>query len=175
MLIAVLKYAKKYKRYLLIILPLFSFGFYWAFIIFRAPHDFGRYTFPLWFILFLFTSKFLASIRSNKMRVLSYLLIFCFCAVSLASAYGISWQINSIDSQVLQINKALRDINAQGVFISNDEFTASSLNFYLQKPVIFNMSKNVIDTNVKCEGDIIFNSKNFEVFKEDEEYRICRK
>jgi hypothetical protein len=174
---AIVKYCKKYWQYLLITAPLASFCFYWAFLIFWGPHDVGRYSFPLWIFLFLFPVKLIGDMPSKKRKYLCYALIGAFCMVSVVSACGITLHINSIDSQVVKIAETLKKQSIYDVetkLISNDEFTTCALSFYIERRVIFNMPQNVRDTNVSCTGEQIFSSKNFKVFKEYKEYRICR-
>lgn len=172
-LISLILYSKKYKNYLLIIVPIFLFSFYWAFLIFWGPHDVGRYTFPLWLFLFLPVIKLISNFK-GKIRGLFYLLIALFCLVSIISAFGITLHMYGIDSQILEINNALTLQNSTGTFITNDQFTASALSFYLKNRVQFNLETNEIDKSVNCTGELIFFSKNYKVFKENSEYRICR-
>lgn len=172
---SLIRYGKKYKQYILLTLPLFAFAFYWAFIIFWGPHDFGRYTFPLWPFLFFFLVRFISNLKNKQVKRFCYVFVVLFCILSIASAFGISIHMNIIDGQVVEISEKLKEENLENAtIISNDHFTSYSLSYYLGKRVKFNLSENVIDTNVKCEGENLFSSRNFDVFKEDDEYRICR-
>jgi hypothetical protein len=74
----------------------------------------------------------------------------------------------------LQINKVLKNSNVSDNFITNDEFTGSALSYYLKKPVIFGLPTNIRDMSIPCKGELLFSTKNFDVFKEKGEYRICR-
>jgi hypothetical protein len=173
---SLIRYRKKYKQYILLMLPLFAFAFYWAFIIFWGPHDFGRYTFPLWPFMFFFLVKFVGKLENKNAKKLCYIVISLFCILSIISAFGISIHMNNIDSQVVDMSKTLQKENLENVsIISNDHFTSYSLSYYLGKKVSFNLDQNIIDTSVECEGTNMFSSENFDVFKEENEYRVCRK
>jgi len=174
-ILSLFKYGKKYKQYVFLMLPIAGFVFYWAFIIFWGPHDVGRYTFPLWLFLFLFPVKLIRETNKPKLRGLFYIIIAAFCILSTISAFGITLHMHNIDSQILQISGELQKINATGNFTANDEFTSSALSYYLKQPVKFNLTRNVRDTNIPCYGEHIFFSKNFDIFKEQREYRICRR
>ena len=177
---SLIRYGKKYKQFIFLILPLFCFVFYWTFIIFWAFHDGGRYTFPLWFFMFFFLSKFITNLKNKNARRFCHIIIVLFCILSIISAFGISLHMNSIDNQIMEMKEKLGQENLENVtIISNTEFAAASLNYYLKNylkdPIQFNMKRNVIHPNIKCEGTQIFNSENFKIFKENKEYRICRK
>lgn len=173
-LVALIKYSKKHKEYIALLLPIFSFVFYWVFIIFLGFNDAGRYTFPLWIFLFFFPVKFISEIKKPAIKKVFYLLVIAFCVLSVISAFGITLHMRNIDSQILSVNNALRQQNATGTFITNDEFTSSALTYYLKQPVKFNLTRNIRDTGVPCQGEHVFFTENFDVFKEQEEYRICR-
>jgi 4-amino-4-deoxy-L-arabinose transferase-like glycosyltransferase len=168
------KYGKKYKEYLLLMVPLFAFAFYWAFIIFWGPHDFGRYTFPLWLFLFFFPVKLISSIKKQGIRYLCYALIILFCFVSIASAYGITIHMNNIDKQILKLSDELKRQDARGIFVTNDEFTSSALSFYLDKPIRFNSTGGTKNKAMECKGTKIFSTEDYDIFKEDSKYKICR-
>jgi len=170
----IFRYFKKYKQYILLILPLGCFIFYWVFVIYWGPHDAGRYAFPLLLFLFIFPVKLIGNIKKRGIRNISYMIIAAFCILSVISAFGIILHMNNIDSQLLQINKVLKDSNVTDNFITNDEFTGSALSYYLKKPVIFGLPTNIRDMSIPCEGELLFSTKNFDVFKEQGEYRICR-
>jgi len=171
----IVRYFKKYKQYLLLMIPLGCFIFYWVFVIYWGPHDAGRYFFPLLLFLFIFPVKLIGNIKKRGMRNIFYMIIAAFCILSVISALGITLHMYGIDSQILQINKALQGSNATGSFITNDEFTGSALTFYLEKPVIFGLKKNIRDNSIPCNGELIFFSEDYDVFKENNEYRICRR
>lgn len=174
-LAGIFRYFKKYKQYILLILPLGCFIFYWVFVIYWGPHDAGRYAFPLLLFLFIFPVKLIGNIKKRGMRNIAYMIIAAFCILSIISAFGITLHMNKINSQILQINKALQESKATGNFITNDEFTGCALTFYLKKPVIFGLEKNIRDTSIPCTGELIFFSEDYDVFKENNEYRICRR
>ncbi|MFH0831789.1 MAG: hypothetical protein V1886_02915 [archaeon] len=173
-ILALFKYSRKYKEHILLMLPLLAFTFiYWTFLLLLSG-DAGRYTFPLWIFLFIFTAKFIESIKSIRARQICYGVVILFCAVSTISAFGIAGHMHQIDSQILDVNAVLKQQNATGTFITNDEFTSSALAYYLGQPVIFNLKRNVLDTNIQCQGESIFESENFRVFYEEGDYKICR-
>ena len=175
MIAGILRYFKKYKPYLFLMLPLGCFIFYWVFIIYWGPHDAGRYAFPFLLFLLIFPVKIIANIKKRGMRNIVYLIIVAFCILSVISAFGITLHMQKIDSQILQINNALNRSNASDNFITNDEFTGASLTFYLKKPVIFGLKRNVRDTSIPCSGELVFFSQDYDVFKANNEYRICRR
>jgi hypothetical protein len=176
LIISTIKYCKKHGRFIWLFLPLFLFALiYWPFILLWSESDSGRYTFPLWIFLFIFIAKYVSRINKKKIRQFCHIIIILFCIVSIISAFGISLHMNSINDQIMEMSETLKQENLENmVIISNTEFGATSLSYYLGKPVQFNMPRNVVDPNVKCEGERIFESKNFDVFKKNDEYRICR-
>ncbi len=177
LIISTIKYCKKHKEFIGLLAPIFLFSLiYWPFIILWSESDSGRYTFPLWIFIFIFTVKTLFSINSKSIRRIITVLIALFCLVLTISAFGIAIQMNSMDNQIQNISERLERENLENaVLVSNNEFAAAALTYYLGKQVQFNMKKNIIDPNVKCYGDKIFESNNFNVFKEEKKYRICRK
>lgn len=174
---ALFKYCRRYKEYIALILPVTLFSLiYWSFFVGHTV-DAGRYIFPVWIFISIFSAKFAASMKNKTIKFIVYMIIFGFCVVSIASALGIAMHMHSIDSQIVQISHKLEDvgaINAQTKLISNDEFTANCLSFYTGKTAFFNLGRNVIDTSLNCSGNPLFSSENFDVFNEAEEYRICR-
>jgi len=177
LIISFISYCKKKKEFIGLFFPILLFALiYWPFIILWSASDSGRYTFPFWIFFFVFVAKYISGIKKRWLKRACQIVIVLFCIVSVISAFGISIHMNSLDSQIRDISKKLKQENLENVtIISNTEFGATSLRYYLGKPVIFNMSRNVIDPNVKCSGENIFSSKNFEVFRENNEYRLCRK
>jgi hypothetical protein len=174
-IIALLKYGKKYFGYVLLMLPLLGFALLFEPIFFTpASVNIGRYSFPLWIFLFFFLAKFISDFKNKKIRIACYILAALFCILLILSACGIALHMHNVDAQILQIDNVLKRQNATGTFITNDEFTSSALSYYLKQPVIFNLTRNVRDTSVPCSGENIFSSKNFDVFKEGNNYRICR-
>jgi hypothetical protein len=173
-LAGIVRYFRKCKQYLLLMLPLGCFIFYWVFVIYWGPHDAGRYAFPFLLFLFIFPAKLIGNIKKRGVKNIAYLIIAAFCVLSIISAFGITIHMNEIDSQLLQINKVLKNSNVSDNFITNDEFTGSALSYYLKKPVIFGLPTNIRDMSIPCKGELLFSTKNFDVFKEKGEYRICR-
>ncbi len=181
LVISLISYCKKHKEFIGLLLPLFLFALiYWPFIILWSDSDSGRYSFPLWIFLFIFVAKYISHINKKNIRRFFHIIIVLFCILSVVSAFGISLHMNKIDGQVIEISEKLKEGSLENAtIISNTEFAAASLNYhlkdYLKNPIQFNMKKNVIDPNIRCGGNKIFESKDFDVFKEDNEYRICRK
>lgn len=176
-ILGLFKYGRKYKEYVLLLLPLFGFAIvYWALILFWGPHDVGRYTFPLWLFLFLFPVKLICSIQKERLKRLAYVAVACFCIISVISSAGVIVYMNTIDSQILEMSGALDEQNAQGAFITNNEFTISALGYYLGGFTERN-STGTVDPALRCGNESsgrIFSSKNFDVYKDAAEYRICR-
>lgn len=172
---ALFKYFKKHFDYILLMAPLLGFAFLFEPIFFTPSSvNIGRYSFPLWIFLFFFLAKFIASIKNRGARLSCCVFVVLFCILLAISAFGIALHMNNIDSQLLQIDKTLKKQGAIGTFITNDEFTSSALSYYLKQPVVFNLTRNIRDISIPCEGEHIFFTENFDVFKEKAEYRICR-
>ena len=88
--------------------------------------------------------------------------------------------MSSINNQIIDVSNKLKNENLENAtIISNTEFAAASLNYYLKdylsNPVQFGLRENIIDSKVDCSGNEIFDSKDFRIYKENKEYRICRK
>ena len=95
---ALIKYGKKHKGYIAILLPILAFIFYWIFVIFLGFNDAGRYLFPLLPFLFLFPVKFISEIKKPLIKRFFYLVIVAFCILSVISALGIALHIRNTDN-----------------------------------------------------------------------------
>ncbi len=172
-ILSIFKYLRKNLDYFLLIGPLFAFSvIYWPFITYFDSSDAGRYSFPFFVFMFMFIAKFIVGLKNKNLRIISYLFVVAFCILSVASALGITLHIRNIDSQVVRIAEILP---ADSDVRANDMFTSTALSFYLDRRLTFGQLGNVIDEAVKCDKNIIFSSRNFDVSKEDLKYSVCRR
>ncbi len=181
LIISFIKYCKKNKEFLGLFGPILLFALiYWPFIMMVSDSDSGRYTFPLWIFSFIFLAKYISQINKKNLKLFCKIIVVLFCIVSIISAFGISIHMNSINNQIVDMSNKLKSENLKNVtIISNTEFAAASLNYYLKdylsNPVKFGLRENVVDPKVICSGDEIFDSADFNIYKQNIEYRVCRK
>lgn len=169
----IFKFGKKYKKYLLMILPIFILVIWWAFLSpMHCYNDFGRYMFSFYFLFFFFGLRFIEKIKQNKIKKLFYAVIILFCIISIITSFAMSLEINKRDSAIKEVAGAIE--NLEGKFICNDMFTATALSYYSGEKILFLLEENKKDENIKCDDKIIYSSEKYKVSKNNFEYQICR-
>lgn len=173
MLFGIFKYGRKYLRYIMLILPIFLFSFWWAFLSpAHSTNDFGRYMFSFYFLFFFFELKFVENIKWHRIRQGFYLVVILFCIFSIITSYAISQDIYKRDKAVREVSEAIKNIN--GRFVCNDMFTSTTLSYYSGKKIDFLLNENRIDESIRCDGEIIFSSQNYLVSFKGSQYNICK-
>ena len=173
-LLGIVKYGWRYKKYLLLILPIASFTMiYFNYLNYFDFADTGRYTFPLHFIFYFFAAKYLESLKSINWKRFFYLLIILFVIISIVSAFGITYHIKGIDNQLMLAVPIVASSQAIN-YVSNDEFSTNVLDYYSKKPIKFYLKHNERDYSINCNSDIVFESKNLVISDTDVDLKICR-
>lgn len=166
--IGLVKFGSKYKRYLLIILPIFLLVFWFAFLFhMHYTHDFGRYMFSLYFLFFFFSLKFIESLKSSNAKRFFYLIIILFCIFSVVTSFAMSYEFHKKDIEIRKVNDFM--IDKEGNFIADDHFTKHALTFYSGKKIL--QSNEGIACN---EGEEIYSNQKYKIYLRDLEYYICK-
>ena len=164
-----IKYRKKYKTYLFLMLPIILFIILWSFFLGRY-HDAGRYLFSFQVFFYFFAAKFIESIKKEKIKKFFYLMIIVFMLLSLMTAYATALKIKSKDNQIREISELVKDDEYR--ILCNDNYVRVTLKFYSQKVVERALN---IDETVKIDGNKIFESRDYQVFFNGNIYYINTK
>jgi len=151
------KFARQYKQYLFLMVPLFLFAFFWIFLL-GLTSDI-RYIFPFQIFFYFFAAKFLQGLKSKFVKKLFYLVIIGLVGLFLVTAYATALRMENKDDQIKEM--ANRIGGDEFRVISNDDAGLITLRFY---------SGKIIEYVDSVEGEIInpenkvFESKNYQLF-----------
>ena len=167
-IVGIITYGRKYKRYILIILPIFLFVFWLAFL--SKNHftlDFGRYMFSFYFLFFFFGLKFIENIRSVNIKRFLYLIIILFCILSIATSFAMSYEFHKKDIEIRKVAEFIK--NKEGIFISDDHYTRHALIFYTGNKI------PPLDEGIKCQGGRkIYSSLKYKIYLNENKYYVCK-
>jgi len=155
----IIKYGKKYKNYLFLMLPVIILSITWAFFL-GFYFDGGRYSFSFHIFFYFFAAKLIGGIKKEKFKKFFYIMIIIVVILSLMTAYATALRIKSKDNQVREISNIVK--NDEYRILSNDNYVRVSLKFYSQK-VIERVLVD-IDETIKRDNNKIFESKDYQVF-----------
>jgi len=172
-LVGIFKFGLKYKKYLLMITPIFLLSFWWTFFSpIHSYNDFGRFMFSFYFLFFFFGLKFIESVKKINLKRFFYAIIILFCIFSLITSFAASFEFNKKDKEIKKLAEVIKE--KEGSFASNDMFTSTVLTYYSKKNVQFLLSENKIDENIKCSRGLIYSSEKYKISENNFEYEICK-
>lgn len=171
--VGIFKFGLKYKKYLLMILPVFLFSCWWVFLSpMHCYNDFGRFMFSFYFLFFFFGLKFTENLKNLNIKRFFYLIIILFCILSIVTSFAASLEFNQKDKAIREVANILT--SKEGIFVANDMFTSTALTYYSEKKIKFLLKENKIDENIKCENNLIYSSDNYLISKNNSAYQICK-
>ena len=170
-LFGMIKFRKEYWRYYLLILPLFAIALIFG-LFFPSPSDFGRYIFSFHIFFYLFTARFIESIKEKNIKRLFYVVIVVFVLLSIITAYGIGLHVTNREKEV---NSIIERLDEDSIVISNDLYFLRNYEYAFNKPMSLDRKRMSLEESGVKEENLIYKTNSFKLFLKENRYYVYRK
>jgi len=171
-ILGIKKFGKENKNYLILILPMVLFTFLWTFLCRWYGGNAFRYTVAINIFFFIFSAKFIDSLKNKNLKKFFYLILILFAMLSVITAYFTVFKMNEKINQLEEVSKIIDE--SSFTYITNDAFSDHYLRYYIKDNLIIEPNKFPKDFE-KVNEQKIYSSKDYELYEKEDIYYLFKK